>query len=340
MQRGGDLTQTPGSEYWGLEPGRIPQVEAYRALMRDAAVRRRKEGRADSDPDLVMTDSRWQPLLDREFQKDPAWVSRYLAAKPIARYIQAAEEHGIDLFTLEKPNWLKQAQGREDEWLKKSPLDRYAAIETDRAEQLAKQWKGELDAIPAGANCLDVGCGSGFFVRHMRKLQPDRNWQATDLKKNMPITGTDFDRTRESWFAPCEEGKPLPYPDASQDVVMLGNVLHHIDPKKLDTFVAELGRILKPGGKLLVTEEYAGKEFFTPGDRVFPMSDDAKMHSRVLDPVFWSDEIGHHQPVNLWKSLLGKGSFFRHGGDTRVVGTYGTPGLPILEACITMKRNP
>lgn len=341
MGRGSrSITESPGSEFWGLSPEKTRDVETYLTLIEQSVERRKKEGRTgDGHPDRIAEDSPFHGLFEPAFQGNPRWTSRYMWAQSLPAYLDAAKEHGIDLFHLEKPAWLKEAETREPEWLSKSPLDRYRAIETDRATLLVRQWKPELDAIPDGAKCLDVGCGSGFFVRHMQANYPKQVWQATDLERDMPINGSEQDVRKTDWFTPCERDKPLPYSDASMDVITLNNVLHHIPDEKLAGFLGEIERVLKPGGKLLVTEEFAGLQYEASTGRMRPATSDAQV-PRQMDDVFWRSDKGSQKPIHQWQTTIQDCGRFKMDlyDNHRVVGTYGTPGLPVMEACMTFTR--
>jgi SAM-dependent methyltransferase len=97
---------------------------------------------------------------------------------------------------------------------------------------------------------LDFGCGSGRILRH---------WEPGD---RLRLHGTDYNAHLIEWcrrnygFAEFRvnplEG-PLPYPDASFDVVYAWSVFTHLSKTIEDRLVTELGRVLRPGGVLIAT---------------------------------------------------------------------------------------
>ncbi|MFW0777825.1 MAG: class I SAM-dependent methyltransferase [Rickettsiales bacterium] len=332
MERtGGRITDSPGSEFLGLSPEKKRDVEAYLSLIEQAITRRQKEGKAgDGHPDLIANDSPYRELFDPVFRDNPRWTSRYMWGKTLPAYLDTAKEHGIDLLNLENPSWLKEAKHDEDAWIAKTPAERFVAIETDRASALAEQWKSELDNIADGAQCLDVGCGSGFFVTHMREHYPNQQWQGTDIHRDMPTNGTDLDRATTDWFTPATRGKPLPYEDASMDVITLNNVLHHVPQEELAHVLNEVERVLKPGGALLVTEEFAGHRY---DKKTGHASEITAAVPEYIDKVFWRDDLGSQKPMQQWQSIVEERVGFGRAGE-RVVGTFGTPGLPVMESCM------
>lgn len=78
--------------------------------------------------------------------------------------------------------------------------------------------------LPAGATVLDVGCGDGTIDSLILQARPDVTIEGVDvlLRPTTKIPVSKFD------------GRVLPRPDKSADVVMFVDVLHHtLDPLAL-----------------------------------------------------------------------------------------------------------
>lgn len=272
---------------------------------------------------------------------------RLLVVVTIYKYLEQAKAHGLDLMGMmykERPSWIDEMLGDYGAWVHPDNIrHRFERIEEARAERLAKQWATELAAMAPGAECLEIGCGSGFFAREVMKNHPTLHWQATDLPRPMPIDGTALDRNAQPWFAPCELGKPLPYNDASQDVVFANNVLHHVAPELLADFLSEAKRVLKPGGKLYVTEEYAPqiapatlqKSLLGQNGVYGELPDN---FSDFIDSVFWPEDRGHQRTPEKWQESL-EAAGFKRMREPRIAGTFGTPGLPVMEACLEFQKQ-
>lgn len=116
----------------------------------------------------------------------------------------------------------------------RSPFDLYA----DR-----------LLEMPSGARWLDAGCGRSSFAA----------WRKTDEKRleerGVRFVGCDLDRAaledraerRTVCIARLER---LPYPDATFDFVSSNMVFEHL--QQPEPAVAELVRVTRPGGRILV----------------------------------------------------------------------------------------
>jgi 2-polyprenyl-6-hydroxyphenyl methylase / 3-demethylubiquinone-9 3-methyltransferase len=101
---------------------------------------------------------------------------------------------------------------------------------------------------PSGRALLDVGCGGGFlseeFAKHgyqVTGVDPSPHLVAT-ARAHAKLGGLDIAYV-------TGYGEELPFPDASFDLVACCDVLEHVDA--LGPVVAEIARVLKPGGLFL-----------------------------------------------------------------------------------------
>ncbi len=109
-------------------------------------------------------------------------------------------------------------------------------------------------SVIEGGEVLDVATGGGGFVGALSEC----------LGSFEHITGVDttesaigkaretFDDGRFAFLV--EDAAELSFADASFDTVTIANSLHHME--RLDDVLAEMLRVLKPGGKLVVFEMY------------------------------------------------------------------------------------
>jgi SAM-dependent methyltransferase len=96
----------------------------------------------------------------------------------------------------------------------------------------------------AGRLMIDAGCGSGPLFAALR----DRGAIVTGIDKSAGIW------SRPGGGSVAELGSPLPFPDDTFDDVTASLVLHYL--QDWGPALAELRRVLKPGGRLIVSVEH------------------------------------------------------------------------------------
>jgi len=109
--------------------------------------------------------------------------------------------------------------------------------------------------IPAGATVLDIGCGYGEFLNHVRAARRI----GVDLN---PDSRAALEREIE--FHVGDVRKLTFLPDASVDVAFTSNLLEHLPSKgDVEMLLREARRVLKPGGHLILLGPNLR---FLPGD--------------------------------------------------------------------------
>jgi SAM-dependent methyltransferase len=99
-----------------------------------------------------------------------------------------------------------------------------------------------IDALPAGALVLDVGCGPGRVLSYLAH----RNLRAVGLDRSANSIAIIVGRHHQT--GAVADNCRLPIRDAVGDLVITDGVLHHTDDPPLA--FAEDCRIVKPGGQL------------------------------------------------------------------------------------------
>jgi SAM-dependent methyltransferase len=110
-----------------------------------------------------------------------------------------------------------------------------------------------LDAVRPGERVLDLGCGAGRFVAALRDAGAE--------PIGVEVAEAALERARR--VAPGADLRladvcgPLPLDHGSVDLVWCSEVLEHVaDAAGL---LGEVRRVLRPGGRLLVTVPYHGR---------------------------------------------------------------------------------
>jgi len=92
---------------------------------------------------------------------------------------------------------------------------------------------------------LDIGCGTGTFLDMLRKEQPEAKLFGLDVSERM------LERAKkkhpEIRFVKGS-ATDIPFPDGSFDAVFSTMMMHHLDETEKEKAVAEIKRVLVPGG--------------------------------------------------------------------------------------------
>ncbi|MGE3821101.1 MAG: class I SAM-dependent methyltransferase [Isosphaeraceae bacterium] len=102
---------------------------------------------------------------------------------------------------------------------------------------------------------LDVGCGTGVFAAKLRSALPRAQVWGVDLVGGMLRKGNErWRRHAGSVLAVQGDSERLPFASGSFDFVTCANSFHHYPNQ--DRAVAEMRRVLRPGGRLLLIDGY------------------------------------------------------------------------------------
>ena len=119
-----------------------------------------------------------------------------------------------------------------------------------KLEELRRVWTRQGLAEPAAV--LDFGCGIGASLPHLRAAFPAAALSALDVsQKSLDIAAARFPGLAE---LVRYDGAAIPLPDASQDLIFSACVFHHIDAAEHVRLFAELRRLLRPDGRLVIFE--------------------------------------------------------------------------------------
>lgn len=132
-----------------------------------------------------------------------------------------------------------------------SAYDNYFSIQ--RGAQIAKR---TLRYVATGKSprILDLGCGTGHFLRHLSNTRSDMLLHGIDFS-------TDSIRTARETCQPhvpsshliAIEDYPSPLQDESFDAIYSIEVVEHLSDSMLISMINEAHRLLKPGGHLVIT---------------------------------------------------------------------------------------
>lgn len=128
--------------------------------------------------------------------------------------------------------------------------DQFIAV---KARWLLRREKG----LRAGClSLLDYGCGAGDLMRVLGELGARAAFTGCDVSSGMLA---EVPKRWPEGLGPApalapQDGARTPFADASFDIATISAVLHHVPLEERRAVYAELGRVLKPGGRLYVFE--------------------------------------------------------------------------------------
>jgi len=171
------------------------------------------------------------------------------------------------------------------------PRLRYRVAGTDAGDWFVESGKKSLGDLDRGLasirksyedfnDILEWGCGCGRILRHLpvpvlpRKLYGNEiDAEAIEwVSSNMPWIETSLTKGKP----------PLPYPDSSFDLIFNHSVMSHLDEEYQDAWLAELARVLRPGG--VVTLTVHGQHAFDQFSGGIPA--DSPVRKQVMDAFY------------------------------------------------------
>ena len=135
----------------------------------------------------------------------------------------------------------------------KRPSNLEIGVPTEYNFALARQrFDKTMPHVRSGAqSLLDVGCGNGantvLFATAVPKVagldvEPERLRVAREFARQHGLDNIEY---------VISDGLNIPYPDDSFDYVTCFDVLEHVDDE--EKTLSEIGRVLRPGGKLAIS---------------------------------------------------------------------------------------
>lgn len=167
-----------------------------------------------------------------------------------------APNRPLDLTELERPEYRAVVEA----------LERLSAREDVSYLHPSKRWEYpwalERAGLRPGLRVLDAGCGASVFPVYLAGLGLDV--AALDLAPPAGLAalhGLNYLSVKGNLGC-------LPFAEGVFDAVFCISVIEHLPPESIAVAMAELRRVLAPGGKLLLTTDYAadaGEEMWHEG---------------------------------------------------------------------------
>jgi SAM-dependent methyltransferase len=127
------------------------------------------------------------------------------------------------------------------------PEDAWPKFGESRDDYCARQIPREAQSV------LDVGCGPGTGLLRLRDTVRER--VGVDVDAALIAIADELDPTADHRVV---DGASLPFADGRFDAVILSEVLEHVGHENKVAIVDEAFRVLRPGGRLVVTSPHRG----------------------------------------------------------------------------------
>ena len=139
-----------------------------------------------------------------------------------------------------------------------NPVKRLMSKSPDQFIAVKTRWllRREPALRGGGLAMLDYGCGVGSLMRVLAEAGGRADFAGCDISTGM------LRQVEKRWpaqfgappaLAP-QQGAQTPFADGQFDIATVSAVLHHVPVAERPAVYAELGRVLKPGGRLYVFE--------------------------------------------------------------------------------------
>lgn len=121
--------------------------------------------------------------------------------------------------------------------------------------------RDELDVLSvmvplSGQSIIELGCGNARLARSLVQRYPTAQVVALEVDQVQHAKNLTDPQARIDFMSGSAEA--IPWPDASFDGALMLKSLHHVPLHAMDKALAEIARVLRPGGWLYVSEPIYG----------------------------------------------------------------------------------
>jgi SAM-dependent methyltransferase len=145
---------------------------------------------------------------------------------------------------------------RYDETYFLSACEGYEEFIASEGEQLSRRLREafEVAEVTPGMRILDIGCGRGEVLRHCARLGARAygvDYAPVAVRMARALMEAD-EESQDAVSVYLADAKVLPFPRFSFDRVLMFDLVEHLHPWELEQALAEVRRVLRPGGRLII----------------------------------------------------------------------------------------
>lgn len=164
-----------------------------------------------------------------------------------------------------------------------------------------------LSGLQAGQQALDVGSGSGALTRALARLAGPGG-SVTGVDPGVEMVAWCREQPAAPGAAPIRyaagPAQALELPDASVEVVASALVIHHIEAAQRPAAVAEMARVVRPGGLVLLVDIDPAR---------------SRVGKKLLDALL-GPQMARRDPQELADLLAGAGLVVQERGRRGLLG--------------------
>jgi ubiquinone/menaquinone biosynthesis C-methylase UbiE len=121
--------------------------------------------------------------------------------------------------------------------------------------------------LSSKAKILDYGCGNGRLFEYLGSMEKSSGGKEFDYT-GVDISAALVDIAKKKYprgnFMTIEDEENLPFGEGTFDVVTPIAIFHHFPPQMVNNSIAEISRVIKPGGYVLMTAWHLwNKKYFS-----------------------------------------------------------------------------
>lgn len=130
-------------------------------------------------------------------------------------------------------------------------------IDPDQLAQVRDELDVLADLVPlAEQRLIELGCGNARLARSLVQRYPGAQLVGLEVDEVQHAKNVTNPQQRLVFMAGSAEA--VPFPDASFDGALMLKSLHHVPLDGMDQALAEVARVVKPGGWFYVSEPIFG----------------------------------------------------------------------------------
>lgn len=151
-----------------------------------------------------------------------------------------------------------------------------------------------ITKVKPGEKVGDIGCGSGQFLLLVSKFAQPSHLYGIEISDRLIQNAVNlFGKTKfPNYGFSVYNGSDFPGDLGSMDIIFLIDVIHHVPSRQLETFLANVYKVMKPGARLVLKDINACS----------PLVIFNKIHDAVFSGETGS-EIRMHQAISILEKI-------------------------------------